>query len=330
MKATEKVRLAYAGTPDFSAVILKAILQAGFDVSFVLTQTDRKAGRGMKLRVNPVKKIALEYGIPLFQPSSLNLQGKDHEIALDVHDRLVALKCDVLMVAAYGILLPSSLLSLPTYGCVNVHASLLPRWRGASPIQKAIQAGDYSTGITMMLMDMGLDTGPIISQAALPISNTDTAGSLHMKLALLGAKCSIELLKNLSFGNRPVVVEQSNEKATYAPKLTKYSSCIDWRKSVCEIERFVRSLDPNPGAITWFDDCMIKIWSVEFLDCSLSKIYQPGQIVKLNSKNLIVAAGDGFLRILELQRSGGKRLKVEDFLSGLFLFEEGKYFHLPD
>lgn len=317
----KKINLAYAGTPDFSADILNSILKAGFNVSLVLTQADRRSGRGMKLHMNPVKKIAIEEGIPVLQPLSLNLNGSDPENALHAHNKLLSMKCDVLLVVAYGMILPSSMLSLPRYGCINVHASLLPRWRGAAPIQRAIEAGDSETGITMMLMDEGLDTGPILSQVALPIIPSDTSASLRIKLASLGSRCSIEMLKNLSMGKPLSSVPQNNNRATYALKITKKSSMINWTNSASFIDCFVRSLDPFPGAVSRIGGHMIKIWRVEIVDLPEWAIYPPGYIVKASAQDLIVSAKNSFLRILELQRPGGKRLRVDDFLSGLSLRE---------
>lgn len=327
MNSNRRISIAYAGTPEFSATILSSIIRAGFDVKLVLTQIDRRCGRGMKLQMSAVKKIALEQNIPVLQPLTLNLNGKDSKIAHEVHERLFAIKCDVFLVAAYGVLLPASILQLPTYGCVNVHASLLPRWRGAAPIQRMIQAGDLRTGITMMQMDAGLDTGPIIFQESLSISSHDTAGSLLSALADLGSQCTIKILKKLSCGEHMPLIPQNDKNATYAAKLTKQDMYIHWDKSALEIERCVRSLDPYPGACSYIDDICVKIWRVEVLN-SLSPCNVPvGCLIKVRGDDLFVTTGDYLLRILELQRPGGKRLKTSDFLSGSLL-KEGKQFQV--
>ncbi len=297
------MRLIFAGTPEFAAQALAALIAAGHDIPLVLTQPDRPAGRGMKLKASPVKALALEQGLHIEQPERL----KDSESWAPI----VAAQADLMIVAAYGLILPQGVLDIPRLGCVNIHASLLPRWRGAAPIQRAIEAGDRETGITLMQMDAGLDTGAMLSRAALPILADDTAGSLHDKLAELGAREIVALLPRLQTG--AVSAEAQDEaQATYAKKIGKADAAIDWRRSAAEIDRQVRAFNPVPGAYAQLGGEAVKVWRAHLADAR----GQPGEIVALGRDRLCVACADGALDLLELQKAGGKRLPLAAFLAG--------------
>jgi len=297
------MRLIFAGTPEFAAQALAALIAAGHDIPLVLTQPDRPAGRGMKLKASPVKALALEQGLHIEQPERL----KDPESWAPI----VEAQADLMIVAAYGLILPQGVLDIPRLGCVNIHASLLPRWRGAAPIQRAIEAGDRETGITLMQMDAGLDTGAMLSKAALPILADDTAGSLHDKLAELGAREIVALLPRLQTG--AVSAEAQDEaQATYAKKIGKADAAIDWRRPAAEIDRQVRAFNPVPGAYAQLGGEAVKVWRAHLADAR----GQPGEIVALGRDRLCVACADGALDLLELQKAGGKRLPLAAFLAG--------------
>jgi methionyl-tRNA formyltransferase len=297
------MKLVFAGTPEFAAVSLEALLTARHEVTLVLTQPDRPAGRGLRPHHSAVKRIALERGLPLLQPSTLKDSAAQSAIA--------AAHPEALVVAAYGLMLPSPLITLPARGCINVHASLLPRWRGAAPIQHALLAGDFETGVTIMQMDESLDTGPILLQRALAILPQDTAGTLHDKLATLGAKLLLEALTA-----NPVPCAQDSRAATYAPRIAKGDADIDWRKPAAEIERQIRAFDPVPGAQTRFADTALKIWHARVVTGTSGA---PGTVVAAEAGGVVVACGKDALCITELQRAGGRRLVAQDFLSGFKL-----------
>lgn len=297
------LKVAFAGTPEFAARALEAIIAAGYQVPLVLSQPDRPAGRGMKLVASPVKQAALAAGIPVDQPEKLRSEVQRAALA--------ACAPDVLVVAAYGLLLPREVLELPRLGCINIHASLLPRWRGAAPIHRAIEAGDAETGITIMQMDEGLDTGPMLLRRAVPISPEDTTGTLHDRLAALGAAMIVETLGALEGGGL-VAQPQPEEGVTYAAKITKAEAAIDWRRSAVEIERAVRAFDPFPGAVTSMRGMSIKVWRavVEQTDGP------PGTILSAGGDGIVVACGDRALRLTVLQKPGSRRLPVGEFLRG--------------
>ena len=297
------MKLVFAGTPEFAAVSLEALLAARHEVTLVLTQPDRPAGRGLKPQHSAVKRLALERGLALLQPSTL----KDSE----AQSAIAATRPEALVVAAYGLMLPSSLLTLPARGCINVHASLLPRWRGAAPIQRALLAGDVETGVTIMQMDENLDTGPMLLQHALLIAPEDTAGTLHDKLAALGAKLLVETL-----AANPVTRAQDSGAATYAPRIVKSDADIDWRKPAAEIARQVRAFDPAPGAQTRLGDMALKVWHANVAAAAPAA---PGTVIATGAGGIVVACGRDALCITELQRAGGKRLPVQAFLSGFML-----------
>ncbi len=297
------MKVAFAGTPEFAAAALEAILAAGFEVPLVLTQPDRPAGRGMQLQPSPVKQVALAAGIPVHQPDKLRTPEQQAPLA--------AAGADVLVVAAYGIILPQAVLDLPRHGCLNIHASLLPRWRGAAPIHRAIQAGDAATGITIMQMDAGLDTGPMLMKRTEPIGPDDTTGSLHDRLAWIGAELIVEALEALPRGL--VATPQPADGVTYAAKIGKAEAGIDWTRPAAEIERAIRAFNPFPGAVATLHDTPIKLWRARAIDAGGS----PGEVLLAEGAGVIVACGEGALCVTELQKPGGKRLAAADFLRGM-------------
>lgn len=298
------MRMIFAGTPPFAAPALEALTNAGHEIALVLTQPDRPAGRGMKSTSSAVKQLAQQRGFALLQPHSL----KETEL----HAQLDAIGADVMVVAAYGLILPSPVLYIPRLGCLNIHASLLPRWRGAAPILQAILAGDRETGITIMQMDRGLDTGAILLQRSVEIDQHDTAQTLHDKLALLGARCIVETLTHMQQG-KLFSVPQNEIAATYAPKLEKNDAEIDWRLSAKNINRAVRAFNPRPGARSHIGGALMKIWQASTAGDVPGK---PGEIVAAGRDGIVVACGKGSLILETVQKSGGKKLSAAEFLSG--------------
>lgn len=298
------MRIVFAGTPAFAAIALKALIDAQFQIVLVLTQPDRPAGRGLKLQESEVKKVASEYSIPVLQPVTLKSEV--------TQEQLKSFAADVMLVAAYGLILPESILQLPLQGCLNIHASLLPRWRGAAPIQRAIQAGDQETGITIMQMDQGLDTGDILLQRTIPIDPSDTAQSLHDNLAQLGAQCIIEALGLLQQG-KLLAVEQNDEEVCYARKIEKDEAKIDWSLDAAVIDRNIRAFNPFPVAFTSYRSLSLKIWQAR-IEQKLSG--QPGEIVNIDNDGITVACGKHAIVLEVIQRAGGKKLPVNDFLKG--------------
>ena len=297
------MRLLFAGTPEFAARALAALHAAGHEIVLVLTQPDRPAGRGLKLVPSVVKAVALELGLELDQPARLN--------DAPMQQRLRALGADAMVVAAYGLILPEPALTLARLGAINIHASLLPRWRGAAPIQRALLAGDARTGITIMQMDSGLDTGPILEAESIPIAADDTSRSLQQKLADLGARLIVSALARIERGELDAQ-PQAMSGACYAVKIAKAEAEIDWREAAAAIERKVRAFDPFPGASTAVRKTGIKLWRAQVSEAAGA----PGTIVEASSGGIVVACGAGALRVLELQRSGGKRLTAAQFLAG--------------
>ena len=306
------MRIVFAGTPEFAAQALRAIVVTGHDVALVLTQPDRPAGRGMALQPSPVKKLALQEGIEVFQPVTL----KDGE----AQARIAAVGAEVMVVAAYGLILPQAVLDLPRFGCLNIHASLLPRWRGAAPIQRALLAGDGETGVCIMQMEAGLDTGPVLLRGAFPIAADDTSATLHDRLAALGATLIVDALRRLPLPAEP----QPADGVTYAQKIGKAEAQIDWSLSAAELDRHVRAFNPFPGAQTEFAGQTVKLWRAVPVDGSGEK----GQILAVDRNSIVVACGSGALAVNELQKAGGKRLPVRDFLAGHPL-KVGDRFDLP-
>jgi len=294
------MKLIFAGTPEFAAQALQAIVGAGNEVALVLSQPDRPAGRGMTLQASPVKKLALENGIEVFQPLSLKDPAAQQKIA--------AVGAEVMVVAAYGLILPQVVLDLPRFGCLNIHASLLPRWRGAAPIQRALLAGDTATGVCIMQMEAGLDTGPVLLREAFPIAADDTSATLHDRLAALGAKLVVEALGMLPLPAEP----QPAEGVTYAHKIEKAEAIIDWKRSAAELDRHLRAFNPFPGAQALFAGQTVKLWRATPVAAS----GEIGQILAVDRSTVVVACGEGALAISELQKAGGKRLPVQQFLAG--------------
>ena len=313
------MKLVFAGTPEFARVALQHLLAAGFSVPLVLTQPDRPAGRGMKLQSSPVKQCALEHGIAVAQPRSLRLDGKYPEDAAAAREALLQADADAMVVAAYGLILPQWALDLPRYGCLNIHASLLPRWRGAAPIHRAIEAGDSHTGVTIMQMDAGLDTGAMLQTRSLAIADTDTTASLHDRLAALGGPMVAEALQQAAQGTLQPVV-QSTEGITYAHKIEKAESTIDWSLPAAVIGQRIRAFDPFPGASTTLGNEVIKLWTYEIDSCQRTDLKACGHILFINDAGITVSCGDNTaLRLTVLQRAGGKRLAAADFLRGFDL-----------
>ena len=305
------MNVAFAGTPEFAQIALAALQRAGFRIGLVLTQPDRPAGRGLKLHASPVKAFAQEHGFDIAQPRSLRLDGKFADDAALARTALIAARPEVLVVAAYGLILPPWLLDLPRLGCLNIHASLLPRWRGAAPIHRAIEAGDAATGITIMQMDAGLDTGDMLLREALPIAGDDSTASLHDKLAPLGGRLIVEALELAACGGL-VRRAQPAEGVSYAHKIDKAEAAIDWRDAAAVIERRLRAFDPFPGATATLGGETIKCWRGRVV----SGAGAPGVVLAVGDDGVTVACGDAALRLTELQRAGGKRLPAAQFLQG--------------
>ena len=297
------MKLIFAGTPPFAALALEALVKAGFQIGLVLTQPDRPAGRGLRLQPSAVKVCAGAHELPLAQPANL----KDPAL----HEMLRAIGADAMIVAAYGLILPAAVLNIPPRGCLNIHASLLPRWRGAAPIQRALLAGDGETGITIMQMDAGLDTGPILLQQRVAIAEDDTAQTLHDKLAQLGARAIVQALRTATTAHA-----QDAANATYAEKITKTEATIDWSRAAVEICRQVRAFNPAPGAATTWNGTPLKVWSATSVT---NRGAAPGSIVETGADGIVVAAGTDAVRIMELQKAGARRMSAATFLGGSVL-----------
>jgi len=308
------LRVVYAGTPEFARVALERLHAAGFEVPLVLTQPDRPAGRGMKLQASPVKQFALAHGMAVAQPHGLRLDGKYPQDAAAARAAIEAAGADVMVVAAYGLILPQWVLDALPHGCLNIHASLLPRWRGAAPIHRAIEAGDSETGVTIMQMDAGLDTGDMLRVEHLPIAANDTTATLHDKLAALGGRLIVETLALLAGGGlRPV--PQPTEGVTYAHKIEKQEAAVDWHLPATVIERRIRAFNPFPGAATVWQGESIKLWQCH-VEEEQTPHQAPGSVLAAGPGGIAVQCGQGVLRLTELQRAGGKRLPAADFLRG--------------
>ncbi|RKE25546.1 methionyl-tRNA formyltransferase [Paraburkholderia sp. BL23I1N1] len=325
---SHSLRVIFAGTPEFAAAALAAIHSAGFPVPLVLTQPDRPAGRGMKLQASPVKRYAQEHGLTVAQPTSLRRTGKYPAEAAAAIDQLRATPHDVMVVAAYGLILPQEVLDIPPLGCINIHASLLPRWRGAAPIHRAIEAGDAETGITLMQMDVGLDTGAMISEARTPISGDDTTATLHDRLAEDGAKLIVEALIELERSGKLAATPQPADGVTYAEKIGKHEAALDWRKPAAVLARQVRAFDPFPGGVATLEDgTSIKIWAASPVEAHGNSA--PGTVAEVSPDGVVVACGEGALCLTQLQKPGGKRMPVREFLAGATL-AAGQRFQLPE
>lgn len=318
------MKVIFAGTPEFAATALQAILDAGFEVPLVLTQPDRPAGRGMQMHASAVKLLAVNHQIPVAQPISLRLDGKYPEVAQQAHDVLRATPHDVMVVAAYGLILPLSCLTIPRLGCLNIHGSLLPRWRGAAPIHRAIEAGDHETGITIMQMEEGLDTGPMLLKRAIPIQPQDTTGSLHDQLAILGGKMIVEVLEQIK-STSITATTQPEQGVCYAAKISKEEAAINFELSAENINRKVRAFNPFPVAHANLDGTIIKFWHTKVEN--IVSTANSGTVLEANADGILISCenGQSALRVLELQKPGGKRLVAQDFLRG-FAIKSGQVF----
>jgi methionyl-tRNA formyltransferase len=301
------MKVGFAGTPAFAAHLLHALVDANIPVTLALTQPDRPRGRGQKLGPSPVKELALQHAIPVHQPLSLS--------TVEAQALLLAQALDVLVVAAYGLLLPPAILGWPQQGCINVHASLLPRWRGAAPIQRALLAGDRETGITLMQMDKGLDTGPMLDVVRVPIDDRETAATLEHKLMLAGTSALLSYFDALAGGTPTAATPQPAAGATYAAKIEKSEADIDWSSAAVTIDRAVRAFDPVPGAATWWCGERVKIWRARPA-ATTTRIDVPGTVLAVDEGAITVACGDGALEIAELQPAGGRRMDAATFAAG--------------
>ncbi len=317
------LRVIFAGTPEFARAALERLLGAGHAVTLVLTQPDRPAGRGMKLQASPVKRLAMERNIAVAQPRSLRLDGKFPDDARSAQAAINAAAADVMVVAAYGLILPQWVLQAPRLGCLNIHASLLPRWRGAAPIHRAIEAGDAQTGVTIMQMDAGLDTGDMLLTERVDIEPGDTTGSLQDKLAAVGARLVLQALE-LAGRNALQPVQQPESGVSYARKIDKGEAAVDWSQPAEVIERRIRAFDPMPGASTTVKGETIKLWRAS-VAAELPPDRAAGIVLRADAAGVVVACGQGALCLSELQRSGGKRLPAADFLRG-FCLQPGMQF----
>ena len=299
------MKVIFVGTPDFAAAALKAIAAAGFEIPLVLTQPDRPKGRGMQLAPSPVKQAALELGLRVAQPEKLRNNAEALQMLKEV-------EADVMVVAAYGLILPQDVLDTPKHGCLNIHASLLPRWRGAAPIQRAIEAGDAETGVCIMQMDIGLDTGAVVSEHRYAIQPTDTANEVHDALMNLGAAAIVADLQQLKTEGRLKSVKQPEEGVTYAQKLSKEEARVDWNESAAVIERKIRAFNPVPAAWVEYQGKPMKIWRAE----AVAQQGRAGEVLSCSADGLVVACGENALKITELQPSGSKRMPIAAFAAG--------------
>ena len=299
----QSLRIIFAGTPDFAAPALAALIDAGHQVVLVLTQPDRPSGRGMKLKASPVKELAVQHQLEVFQPETL----KD----IAAQSRIQEAQADVMIVAAYGLIIPTNVLAMPRLGCYNIHASLLPRWRGAAPIQRSLLAGDYETGVTIMEVVPKLDAGAMVSKGIIPIGERDTAQSLHDGLASIGANLMLEAMNKLALEGYLVSIPQDESLVTYAEKLQKSEATIDWNQSAAQISKQVRAFNPFPVAQAILNGEVCRIW----MATTKPGVGVAGQVVAAQ-ETIDVACREGVLSIEELQLPGGKRLKAKDFLAG--------------
>ncbi len=320
------MRIIFAGTPEFARVALERLHGAGFDIVLVLSQPDRPAGRGMKLQASPVKQYAVAHGMPVAQPRSLRLDGKYPDEAAAAQAAIREARADAMVVAAYGLILPQWVLDAPARGCLNIHASLLPRWRGAAPIHRAIESGDAETGVTIMQMDAGLDTGDMLVRERLAIAPEDTTGTLHDKLAVLGGRLIVEALEMAACGGL-TAEPQPEAGVTYAHKIDKAEAAIDWSASAEVVARRVRAFNPAPGATGVLGGEAVKVWAAQAGAALNGRTGAVGEVLAVGGDGIHVQTGAGVVCLTELQRAGGKRLPVADFLRG-FAVEPGRCFEL--
>ncbi len=313
MTGVSPLRIAFAGTPEFAAVALQALLDSDHEVVVVLSQPDRPAGRGRQPQASAVKQTALAAGVEVWQPEHL----KDEA----THQQLAGYEADVMVVVAYGLLLPEPVLSIPRLGCLNIHASLLPRWRGAAPIHRAVMAGDKQTGICIMQMDAGLDTGAVLHRREIPIPNNVTSGELHDELAELGAAGLLETLAGLISGTIEAT-PQAEEGANYAHKLKKSEALLDFSNTSVQLHQQIMAFNPWPVAQTTFDNQQLRIWRSELPDPAISSTAAPGTVIEINADGVLVATGDGVLRLLQIQRPGKKPAAASDVARGMQLMDK--------
>ena len=328
------MKIIFAGTPAFAATALAALHAAGVEIVLILTQPDRPAGRGMQLQASAVKQFALAHAIPVAQPASLRCDGKYPAAAQAAHELLRATPHDAMVVAAYGLILPPSILGIAPMGCINIHASLLPRWRGAAPIHRAIEAGDTETGITIMQMDQGLDTGPMLAMQMLPIADDDTTGTLHDRLATLGGNMIVETIRALAAqpGLRLQATAQPDASVTYAAKILKEEATLDFRQPAIVVARKIRAFIPFPGAVARYGDVAIKLWQAQAVAGAAGArdgAIPAGTVLAADAAHgVLVACGEGaasdVLQVSELQKPGGKKLADSDFILG-FPLEGGRF-----
>jgi methionyl-tRNA formyltransferase len=312
------LRIIYAGTPDFSVAALQALIQSPHEVIAVYTQPDRPAGRGRDFKASPVKEKAMEHGIPVYQPVTLKSEQAQEEMR--------ALGADLMVVVAYGLILPAAVLAMPRLGCINIHASLLPRWRGAAPIQRAILAGDKKTGVTIMQMDEGLDTGDMLAVAECEIAADDTGASLHDRLMTLGASALMSVLPAIA-DQAVSAVRQNEADACYASKLTKAEAKIDWQLPAERIQRAIRAYNAWPVAYCYYEKnnkpALLRLWQAEVLPQNANATdVQPGRVIAETAAGIDVATGNGVLRITQLQAEGKRRMSATDFLNANSLIEQ--------
>lgn len=305
------MRIIFAGTPQFAEVALRALHGAGHEIVLVLTQPDREAGRGLKKVLSPVKKASEELGLPISQPESFKKPGPQTDA---IKEKIHALYADLMVVAAYGLILPADVLAMPRYGCLNIHASLLPRWRGAAPIARAIQAADAQTGVCIMQMEEGLDTGPVWASQKTPIHENDNFQSLHDRLAKMGSELLVDLLRDFPPPNQ-VPIAQPSEGVTYANKISKQEGLIDWTMPAQRVANHIRAFDPSPGAYSFLEGEMVKVFEPVVVNQPL-KNAPLGQIIKADAQGVWVACQDGAVSLGALQRPGAKRLGYREFLNG--------------
>ena len=313
----KSLKIVFAGTPDFASAHLQSVLGTHHEVVAVYTRPDRPAGRGRKLKSSPVKELALQHDIPVYQPETLRGKAAQQELA--------ALNADLMIVVAYGLILPQVVLDIPKHGCINVHGSILPRWRGAAPIQRAITAGDKESGITIIQMDAGLDTGDMLIKAFCPIHDTDTSSDLHDRLIKVGQPALIEVVEAIAEGS--LTPEKQDDKlANYAHKISREEACIDWSKTASELDCLVRAFNPWPVARTEYDELVIRVW--EASPVAESSDQEPGTLIKADKEGLDIACQQGMLRITKVQLPGSKAMTVSDLLnSKKEMFTVGKRFN---
>ncbi len=310
------LRIAFAGTPPFAAVALQHLLASGFDISLVWTQPDRPAGRGQRLQPSAVKQLAVEHGLVLGQPQGLRLDGKFAADAQEAQSQITAIAPDVMVVVAYGLILPAWVLKTPRLGCVNIHGSSLPRWRGAAPVQRAIEAGDTRTGITIIQMDEGLDTGAMLAHESLAIQPEETGGTLHDRLAPVGARLVADVLSRMAAhlqgrGPQPAATPQPLEGMSYAAKISKHEALIDWTQPAAVIERRLRAFDPMPGCSFVHDGQPLKIWRAKVVERDGAA--EPGA-VHVEAQRITVSCGEAALELIEVQKPGGRRISASQYL----------------